>query len=139
MFNRGGNNASHVTNSLTKCRQSFYGLDNAGSLLYPRATADVQAYFYKCICHPTLKYGLECMSSTAIQMRRLESVQGRIIKQSLGLSKLSHNTALLKALNIEKIEDIVNRNVLSLYNRTFKVESPASTDAALIVSFYILR
>ncbi|KAK2172064.1 hypothetical protein NP493_995g00055 [Ridgeia piscesae] len=72
-------------------------------------------------------------------MRRLESVQGRIIKQSLGLSKLSHNTALLKALNIEKIEDIVNRNVLSLYNRTFKVESPASTDAALIVSFYILR
>ncbi|KAK2186251.1 hypothetical protein NP493_207g00021 [Ridgeia piscesae] len=58
-------------------------------------------------------------------MRRLESVQGRLIKQSLGLSKLSHNTALLKALNIEKIEDIVNRNVLSLYNRIFKVESPA--------------
>ncbi|KAK2168087.1 hypothetical protein NP493_1245g00062 [Ridgeia piscesae] len=46
-------------------------------------------------------------------MRRLESVQGRLIKQSLGLSKLSHNTALLKALNIEKIEDIVNRNMLS--------------------------
>ncbi|KAK2180465.1 hypothetical protein NP493_442g02034 [Ridgeia piscesae] len=46
-------------------------------------------------------------------MRRLESVQGRLIKQSLGLSKLSHNTALLKVLNIEKIEDIVNRNVLS--------------------------
>ena len=58
-------------------------------------------------------------------MRRLESVQGRLIKHSLGLSKLSHNTALLKALIIEKIEDIVNRNVLSLCNRTFKPESPA--------------
>ena len=65
------------------------------------------------------------MSSTAIQLRQHESVQGSLIKQSLGLSKLSHNTALLKALNIEKIEDIVNRNVLSLYNRIFKVESPA--------------
>ena len=65
------------------------------------------------------------MSSTATQMRQLESVQGRLIKQSLGLSKLSHNTTLLKGLNIEKIEDIVNRNVLSLYNRIFKVESPA--------------
>ncbi|KAK2189670.1 hypothetical protein NP493_100g06010 [Ridgeia piscesae] len=55
------------------------------------------------------------MSSTAIQMRPLEYVQARLIKQSLGLSK--HNTALLKALTIEKIEDIVNINVLSLYNR----------------------
>ncbi|KAK2180282.1 hypothetical protein NP493_448g02013 [Ridgeia piscesae] len=94
-------------------------------MLYPGATPGVQAYLYICICKPTLTYGLECMSSTAIQMRRLESVQGRLIKQSLGLSKLSHNTAFLKALNIEKIEDIVNRNVLSLYNRIFKVESPA--------------
>ena len=124
MFNRGGNNASHVTNRLTKCRQSFYGLGSA-SMLYPGATPDVQAYLYKCICQPTLTYGLECMSSTAIQMRQLESVQGRLIKQSLGLSKPSHNTALPKALNIEKIEDIVNRNVLSLYNIIFKVESPA--------------
>ena len=24
LFNHGGNNASHVTNTLTKCRQSFY-------------------------------------------------------------------------------------------------------------------
>ena len=58
-------------------------------------------------------------------MRRLESAQGRLIKQSLGLSKLSHNTALRKTLYIEKFEDIVNRNILSLYNRIFKVESPA--------------
>ena len=124
VFNQGGNNASHVTNRLTKCRQSFYGLGNAG-MLYPGATPGVQAYLYKCICQPTLTYGLECMGSTAIQRRRLESAQGKLIKQSLGLSKLSHNTALLKALNIEKIEDIVNRSVLSLYSRIFKVESPA--------------
>ena len=92
VFNQGGNNASHVTNRLTKCRQSFYGLGNVG-MLYPGATPDVQAYLYKCICQPTLTYGLECMGSTAIQMRRLESAQGKLIKQSLGLSKLSHNTA----------------------------------------------
>ncbi|KAK2173955.1 hypothetical protein NP493_841g00000 [Ridgeia piscesae] len=136
MFNRGGNNASHVTNRLTKCRQSFYGLGNAG-VLYPGPTPDVQAYLYKCICQPTLKFGLECISSNAIQMRRLESVQDRLIKQSLGLSKLSHNTALLKALNIEKIEDIVNRNVLSLYNRIFKVESPARRLMQYLLSRFI--
>ena len=54
-------------------------------MLYPGATPDVQAYLYKCIWQPTLTYGLECMSSTAIQMCQLESVQGSLIKQSLGL------------------------------------------------------
>ena len=37
VFNRGGNNASHVTNRVTKSRQSFYGLGNA-DMLYPGAT-----------------------------------------------------------------------------------------------------
>ena len=55
----------------------MYGLGNVG-MLYPGTTPDVQAYLYKCICQPTLTYGLECMGSTAIQMRRLESVQGSI-------------------------------------------------------------
>ena len=50
-------------------------MDLIGSavMLYPGATPDVQAYLYKCICQLTLTYGLECMSSTAIQMRRLEA------------------------------------------------------------------
>ena len=59
-------------------------------------------------------YGLECMSHLAVQMqKKLESAQGKLIKQSLGLSKRSHNTALLRALSIEKVYVIVNRNVLS--------------------------
>ena len=95
------------------------------------------AYLYIRICQPTLTYGLECMGNTAIQMRRLESAQGKLTRQCLGLSKLSHNTALLKALNIEKSEDIVNRNVLSLYNRIFKVESPARRPMQHLLSRFI--
>ena len=107
-------------------------------MLYPGATPDVQAYLYMCICQPTLTYGLECMSSIAIQRDRLESVQGRLIKQNLGLSKLSHNTALLKALNAEKIKNIINRNVLPLYNIIFKVESPTRRLMQHFFSHYIL-
>ena len=65
-FNRDGNNASHVTNRLKN--ESFYGLGSA-DMLYPGATPDVQDYLYACICQPTLSYGLECMSSSAMQMR----------------------------------------------------------------------
>ena len=126
-----------MTNTgLKKCKQSFYGLGSAGKL-YPGTTPDVQAYLYECIYQPTLTYGLECMSSTAIQMRRLEFVQGTVIKQSIGLSKRSHNTSLLKALNIDKVEDIVIINVLSLYNRIFKVESPARRLVQHLLSRFI--
>ena len=70
-------------------------------------------------------HALVALFSTSTALEFLESVQGRLINQILGLSKPSYNTALFRALIIEKIEDIVNRNVLSLYNRIFKVESPA--------------
>ena len=56
-------------------------------------------------------------------MCRLEFIQGRLIKLSLGLTKRSHNTAFLKALNIEKGEGL---------------KPSASTDAALIGSCYVL-
>ena len=104
---------------------------------YPGATPAVQAHLYKCICQPTLTYGLECMSHSAAQMQKLESAQGKLIKQSLGLSKRSHNTALLRALSIEKVYDIVNRNVLSLYHRIFKVESPARRLMQYFLAHYI--
>ena len=80
MFNREGNNSRHVDNRITKSRQSFYALGTAG-MLYTGATPEVQAYLYKCICQPTLVYGLECMSQSNVQMNRLESAQGKIIKQ----------------------------------------------------------
>ena len=48
----------------------------------------------------------------------IDYVLDKAIRGDLNLvSKRSNNTALFKALNIEKkIEYIVNRNVLSLYN-----------------------
>ena len=88
----------HVNNRIAKSRQLFYGLSSAG-ITYPGASPDVQACF-----------GLECMHNSTVQMRRLESV---------------HNTNILMALNINKVQDIANRNVLSLYTRIFKVEIPA--------------
>ena len=65
----------------------------------------------------------------------MESTQGRLIKQCLGLSKSSHNTAMLKAL--DKVQNIVNRNVLNLYDRIFKIESPARSIMQFLLARYI--
>ena len=45
--------------------------------------------------------------------------------------------SLLKAPNIEKVGDIVNKNVLFLYNRTFKVERLARRLMQHLVSRFI--
>ena len=77
------------------------------------------------------------MSNSKDQFRRMESIQGRLIKQCLGLSKRSHNSAVLKALNIDKVQNIVNRNVLNLYHRIFKIESPARSLMQFLLARYI--
>ena len=63
-------------------------------MYYPGAPPEVQAYMFKCICQPTLTYGMKCMDYSAVQMRRIESIKGQLIKQCLGLGKRSHNTAM---------------------------------------------
>ena len=136
VFNSKGNNTSHVDNRLNKCRQPFYGLNSLG-MSYLGAAPEVQAHLYKSICQPVLTYGIECMSYSKDQFRRMESTQGRLIKQCLGLSKSSHNTAMLKALNIEKVQNIVDRNVLNLYHRIFKIESPARSIMQFLLARYI--
>ena len=64
----------------------------------------------------------------------MESIQGRLIKQCLGLSKRSHNSAVLKA---DKAQNIVNRNVLNLYHRIFKIDSPARSLMQFLLARYI--
>ena len=136
VFNSKGNNTSHVDNRLNKCRQSFYGLNSLG-MSYPGAAPEVQAHLYKSICQPVLTYAMECMSYSKDQFRRMESTQGRLIKQCLGLPQSSHNTAMLKALNIDKVQNTVNRNVLNLYHRIFKIESPARSIMQFLLARYI--
>ena len=123
VFNSKGNNTSHVDNSL--------------GMSYPGAAPEVQAHLYKSICQPVLTYGMECMSNSKDQFRRMESIQGRLIKQCLGLSKRSHNSAVLKALKIDKAQHIVNRNVLNLYHRIFKIDSPARSLMQCLLARYI--
>ena len=104
---------------------------------YPGAAPEVQAHLYTSICQPVLTYGMACMSNSKDQFRRMEPIQGRLFEQCLGLTKRSHNSAVLKAFNIDKVQRIVNRNVLNLYHRIFKIESPARSIMKCLLARYI--
>ena len=90
----------------------------------PGAASDVKSYMWKAVCAPTLLYGTEAMYLSNTNVQKLNSLQGTLIKQSMGIGKRSHHSYLLSALSIKPCADIVKERTLSLFNRIFKVESP---------------
>ena len=123
VFNNDCNNVNHVDVRIQKCYRSYYSLRNVG-FAYPGVNSDVKTYLWNTICQPTLLYGCETLKLNDCHVKKLETTQGNILKQSLGLSKFSHSTDLLAALNITKVDPLVKQHTLSLWNRIFKVNSP---------------
>ena len=61
----------------------------------------------------------------------MESLQGRCIKEAIGVSQRSHHSDLLTAMGINTVNNIVNKN---LWRRIFKVDSPAADLNRYLVS-----
>jgi hypothetical protein len=137
VYNQSGACSDHVDSRIKKCRQSFYGLSSAG-MLYPGASTDVQSHLFNHICQPTLTYGLDCINISQNEIVKLDSAQGKLIKQSLGLSKRSHNTQVLQAMGVKKINELASKQCLSLYHRIGSVQSPSRTLLLYFLSRYIL-
>jgi hypothetical protein len=114
---------THICNRISACRRSIFRLSSCG-MSYPGLNANVKTYLWKSIGAPTLLYGTECIPLSKSNLKDINSTQGTIVKSVMGVSKRSHHTELLQALNIEKVDSVVTRNSLNFYNRLFKVDSP---------------
>jgi hypothetical protein len=106
-------------------------------MAYPGATSDVKSYLWKSVCAPVLMYGMDSVPITKSNIKKLDTTQGNLVKQAMGLSKRAHTTELLLSLGINRISDVLNRNVLSLYSRVFKVNTPLQDLTLHFLSQYI--
>ena len=61
------------------------------------------------------------------------------MKRSLGLSKFSHHSKFLEALNIPKVSDSINNMTLSLWKIIFNVDSPLRDLCICFLSKYVLN
>ena len=73
------------------------------------------------MCVPVLMYGIDGISISKTNVERLDKTQGNLVKQSMGLSKRSHTTELFAALGINRSQEMVNHNLISLYHRIFNI------------------
>ena len=107
-------------------------------IIYPGASTDVQMYLFTHICQPALTYGIDCLNLSKSDVLKLDSAQGKLIKQCLGLTKRSHNTQLLQALKVKNVSQIHDKNCISLYSRIAKISNPARDLLLYNLSRYIL-
>ena len=138
IFTKDHNCHGHILNRVNKCRQSFYGLTKCG-MAYPGATSDVKAYLWKSVCAPVLMYGMDGIPISKNNIKKLDTIQGNLVKQAVGLSKRAHTTELLLSLGINRIPDVLNKNIASLYNRIFKINTPLQDLTTYFLSQYIIR
>jgi len=129
-------NKDHVYNRSEKCKRAFYSLRDVG-MAYPGCTPNVKAYLWRTICQPVILYGFDSVNISRNSLHDLESVQSKLIKQSLGLSKRSRSSYLLQALNVTSVEERIKQNTASLLKRIYVIDSPVKNLTNYFLSMYI--
>ena len=136
-YTTSGSYDTHIQNRISATRRSLYKYNDKG-WCFPGLSCDSKVYLWKSTGVKALTFGLDCVKLSKANMRHLESAQGTLIKQVLGLSKRSHHSKLLKALNIQPISQVVGRDTLSLASRICSVQSPAKNLYIHDLSLFIL-
>jgi hypothetical protein len=129
--------SSHLEKRISACRKAIYSFSSAG-MAYPGLHAEAKTYIWKTIGVPTLTYGMETLSLSANDIKRLSSVSATTLKSVFGLSKRSHHTDFLGALKITPIGDEIRQLSASLWHRIFMVDSPVRELQARVLSKFLL-
>ena len=128
----------HVSNRVSAARRAMFRFHKVG-WCYPGLSTEAKTYLWQSVGICSLTYGMDCINLTRKNLQELESAQGCLVKQSLGLSKFSHHTSLVKALNINCVRNIVFCDTASLVRRISQTDSPARDLLSFQLSNFILH
>ena len=92
-------------------------------VIYPKTLSHI----YKVGIQPILTYGCSAVNIDHKSVKCMDRVQGMLIKTALGLPKNRRNSPLLAALGIEKIEQLIKIQQLSLLRNSLISNSKART------------
>ena len=87
---------------------------------------------------PCLGYGMKCVNLTKRNVASLETAQASTIKRVLGISKRSHHSALLKALQVPKVHENIISDTVSFARRAFEIDSAYKNLCLEFLSRYII-
>ena len=118
----------HFDTRIKSATRDFYGLQCAG-LCAGGAAPTVSAHMFNVAIQPILTYGCTTLNFTrsSVKLKELDKVQAKLLKSALGLPKFCHNTPLLQALKVKKIDNLLQVQQLSLIRNALLNKSKART------------
>ena len=76
--------------------------------------ANMLVYLWESAIRPVLLYGSSSVHINKESMLKMEKIQAKLLKASIGVHKFCKSSSILQAFNICKIESIIDRNYLEL-------------------------
>lgn len=136
-FNSKGNSNDHIGQRVRKCRAAYYA--NVESMSYPGLITEAKSYLWRTLCVPTLLFGCETIFINNTQISEMNTLQGNLIKQFLGLSKRCRTSYLLQALGVPTTQDLLLSRQTNLFKRMVLSNSICSDFYTGLMSRYILN
>ena len=79
--------------------------------------AKMVSQLFKSFIRPILSYGCENAEYNLNQRRAIKRTEGNILKQLCEITQQCHSTDLFNALDIEPIDNFIDKQTLAFYNR----------------------
>ena len=112
-----GNVTDHIDTRIQSARRAYYGLQGAGVCCDGYVAPKTLSHIYKVAIQPILPYGCSTINISDRSVKSLEKTQGMFLKTALGIPKNRKNSPLLAALGIEKLDQLIRRQQLTLLNK----------------------
>ena len=114
----------HVDKRIIACRRAYFALQGAG---VNNAVADVDAlsYIWNAAIRHILTYGINCINILAGDLEKIEKIQSRLLKAGMGIHKFCRSSPILKALNVSKIDNVIETSSLKVISAIFSNSSRA--------------
>jgi hypothetical protein len=127
----------HSDERISACRRAFFSLESAG--LHPRGLDPAtMAHLWNAAVRPVLAYGAHCVHIPSSSVDALDRMQASLVKRALGLPKSSHNTDLLKALNVQTVRSSRQTQCAKLLRRTLSSDSQTCDFYSGLIAMFLL-
>ena len=108
----------HVNARIRRARGAFFGLAPAG-IFNPRLPAPDKVYLWNTVVSPALLFGCSLCFLRSADVALLESRQATAIKAALHLPRTAHHSALLDALRMPSVHEVLRRASFHVFRDAF--------------------